>query len=85
MGTSRLNARLKRFAILFCSSRDDLYNLYAKGICSTLSLDSRPTYFYARVGACVLLTTGDHASPYVASPPERERCMRHGKILPDVR
>ena len=42
--TLRPKACLKRVASSSDLSRRDLYNLYANGICSTLSLDSRPTY-----------------------------------------
>jgi hypothetical protein len=43
MCTSRQNALLKRWAKWVRLSLDDLYTLYAKEICSRLSLDSKPT------------------------------------------
>jgi hypothetical protein len=50
MGTGRENVSLNPGASSMSLLRVDLYNLYAKEICSVLSLESRPTYTVNGVG-----------------------------------
>ena len=78
MGTSRQNAFLKRDATFLRLELEDLYNLYAKEICSRLSFDSKPTWLFGLVRSS---TTNDQGSPCVAFLQGRERCKRHGRIL----
>jgi len=79
MGTSRQNAFLKRDANFSRLGFEDLYSLYAKGICSRLSFDSKPTWLFELVRPS---TTNDQGLPCAAFLQGRERCTRHGRILP---
>lgn len=79
MGTSRQNAFLKRDATFLRLGSEDLYSLYAKGICSMLSFDSRPTWLLELVSPST--TNGRQGTPCVTFLQGRERCKRHGRIL----